>query len=158
VLVEMKMDPENFEALRRLMVVKRHEAPPPGYFNRLPGTIMTRIERGEGKFSFWERISADFTLRPAFAYAFVLAACGALTASLYSVKTQSNAANLRGSVSAGWQAGTAREAFVGGFNPAEPLHVANWLGNTNSGAGTPELPSLFWRPNRAVPVSYETRN
>jgi hypothetical protein len=158
VLVEMKTDPENFEALRKLIAIKRHELPPPGYFNRLPSAILTRIERGEGKFSFWERISADFTVRLGFAYAFVLAACGALTASLYSVTTQSHEANLKPSVSAGWRTGSSGEAFVGGFNPAEPLHVANWLSNTNPGAVAPELPSLFSRPNRAVPVSYETRN
>ncbi len=156
--VEMKTDPENFEALRKLIAIKRHEVPPPGYFNRLPGTIITRIECGEGKLSFWERISADFTIRPAFAYAFVLAACGALTASLYSVKMQSHEANLQPSVAGGWRTESSGEAFVGGFNPAEPLHVANWLGNTNPGAVAPEFPSLFSRPSKAVPVSYEARN
>lgn len=154
----MKNDPEDFEALRKLMALKRHEMPPPGYFRRLPGTIVARIERGEGRLSFWERISADFTLRPAFAYAFVLAACGALTASLYSVKIQTREAGLQPAVDMGWRAASSGAAYASGYNRAEPLHVANWLGNTNPSTPSPELPSLFAPVNRAVPVSFETRN
>jgi hypothetical protein len=154
----MNTDPENFEALRKLMALKRHEIPPPGYFRRLPGTVIARIERGEGRLTFWERISADFTIRPAFAYAFVLAACGALTASVYSVRTQSRADSLQPALAAGWRTGGSGQAFASGFNPAEPLHVANWMGNTNPSAPAPELPSLFSHVNKAVPVSFETRN
>jgi hypothetical protein len=154
----MKTDPENFEAVRKLMALKRHEVPPPGYFHRLPGTIIARIDRGEGHLTFWERISADFTLRPAFAYAFVLAACGALTTSLYSVKTQSSDTGLQPGLASGWRTGSSGEAFASAFNSAEPLHVANWLGNTNPGAPAPELPSLFAPSRGTIPVSFETRN
>jgi hypothetical protein len=154
----MKTDPENFEAVRKLMAFKRHEVPPPGYFRRLSSTIIVRIERGEGQLSFWERISADFTLRPAFAYAFVLAACGALTTSVYSVKTQSREAGLQPALATGWHTGSSGEAFASDFNPAQPLHVANWLGNTNPSAPASELPSLFAPVNRTVPVSFEIRN
>jgi hypothetical protein len=101
----MKSDSENFEALRKLMAVKRHEVPPPGYFSRLPGSIISRIERGEGKLSLLERISVEFTVRPAFAYAFAIAACGALTTSLYSVRTQSAAAGEQPAVATGWRTG-----------------------------------------------------
>jgi hypothetical protein len=154
----MKADPENFEAVRKLMALKRHEVPPPGYFERLSGTIIARIELGDGNLTFWERILTDFTLRPAFAYAFVLAACGALATSVYSVKTQSTEVGFQPALATGWRGGSSGEAFASGFNRAEPLHVANWLGNTNLGAPAPELPSLFAPVSRAIPVSFETRN
>jgi hypothetical protein len=155
---EMNKDPESFEVLRKLMAFKRHEAPPPGYFHRLSDTIIARIERGEGQLGFWERISTGFTLRPAFAYAFALAACGALATSVYSVRTQSGQAGQQPALAAGWHSGSSGEAFASGYNPAEPLHVANWLGNTNPSAQAPELPSLFAPVSKTVPVSFETRN
>jgi hypothetical protein len=154
----MKTDPENFEELRKLMALKRHELPPPGYFPRLSDTIMARIERGEGRMTFWERISADFTIRPAFAYAFVLAACGALTTSVYSVRTQSQAKAMQPTLASGWRTAGSGQAFAIGYNPSEPLHVANWMGNTNPGSAAPDLPSLFSHVNKSVPVSFETRN
>ncbi len=147
---------ENFEALRKLMALKRHEVPPPGYFNRLSGSIISRIERGEGKLTFLERISVEFTIRPAFAYAFAIAACGALTTSLYSVRTQSAAAGEQPAVATGWRTGSTGQAFASEYNPSEPLHVANWLGNTNPLATIPDLPSLFSRGTQAMPVSFQT--
>jgi hypothetical protein len=154
----MKKDQENFEALSKLMALKRHEVPPPGYFSRLPGTILTRIERGEGQLTFWERITADFTVRPAFAYAFVLAACGALTASVYTVRTQTREAAEQPALAVGWRTASSGGAYANGFDPAEPLHVANWLGNTNPSSPAPELPSLFSPVSRAVPVSFQAHN
>jgi hypothetical protein len=84
----MNSDPGDFEALRKLMALKRHEQPPPGYFNRLPDKIMGRLERGDGQPRFWENFLTVFTFRPALAYGFALAAFSALTLSvIYSVKT-----------------------------------------------------------------------
>jgi hypothetical protein len=154
----MKTDCEDFEVLRRLMALKRHELPPPGYFNRLPGNIIARIERGEGSLSFWDRISANFMVRPAFAYAFALAACGALTASVYSVKTQSAETAYQPDSHNGWHSRSSGEAFASDFNPAQGPHVANWAGNTNTGVASPALFSSFAPPDEIVPVSYEKGN
>ena len=47
------------------------------------------------------------------------------------------------------------EALAAQFNPAEPLHVANWMGAANASNPAPAYPSLFGSTahNPLVPVS-----
>jgi hypothetical protein len=39
----------NFEELKRLLRLKQHEAPPPGYFNHFSGDVIARIRAGESE-------------------------------------------------------------------------------------------------------------
>jgi hypothetical protein len=152
----MSPDSENFEALRQLMALKRHEQPPPGYFTRLPDKIALRIERGEGQLNFWERLLAGYSFRPAFAYSFALAAFGALGFSVVNSVLTAPAESARELAGEGWRVGTPREALASQVNLSEAPYDANWMGGTNAGAA-PALPSLFGTPDqsRAVPVSFQ---
>jgi hypothetical protein len=155
----MNSDPEKFETLRKLMALKRHEQPPPEYLHQLSGRIITRIEHGEGRLNLWDKFSARFSLRPSVAYAFGLTVCGALGLSaVYMVRQEMNQpadsspeAALRGPLPS--------IALASQSSPAaQPLHVVNWLGNTNPTADAQlELPLFNARP-AAVPVSYDPGN
>jgi hypothetical protein len=88
----MSEDTENFEQLRRLLALKRHEQPPPGYFNDFSRQVILRIRAGERggevtileQFS-WEapwlqRIWAALETKPILAGTFGLGLCSLLIA------------------------------------------------------------------------------
>jgi hypothetical protein len=94
----MSQNTENFESLRHLLALKRHEQPPPGYFNNFSSQIIARIKLGElgeratpGRVM-WEapwlqRIWTAFETKPILAGAFAVAVCGFLiTSVIYSEK------------------------------------------------------------------------
>ena len=152
----MNSDPNDFEALRTLIALKRHEQPPPGYFNRLPDRISARLERGEGQLGFWENVLARLTFRPAFVYGFSLAALGALTVSVvYSVRTQSEDSSGK-SPNDGWRTGLPDQASATDYKPSLSLHVLNWSGDANASNPAPSTPSYFSSgvQQPAVPVSF----
>jgi len=77
----------NFELLRRLLVLKRHETPPPGYFNYFSSQVLQRIRAGDtGKSANWVeelfgqspwlgKLLHVFDVKPVFASAFAGALC-----------------------------------------------------------------------------------
>ena len=78
----MNPPPDKFDALARLLRLKRHEQPPPRYFNDFSSGVLARIQRGEARVSWWERFGFD--LRPAMAAASGALACGLI---IYGVAT-----------------------------------------------------------------------
>jgi hypothetical protein len=90
----MNSEPENFEPLRRLLMLKRHEQPPPGFFDDFSRRVILRIQAGEagdeavaiGRM-FWktpwlQRFLNALEQKPALAGAFSLGVCGLLLAGL----------------------------------------------------------------------------
>jgi hypothetical protein len=80
--------PDDFEQLRRLLALKRHEQPPPGYFHGFSRQVIVRIKAGElgdpvevagwsfSGGSLLQRIWATLDARPVLAGAFGVTVCG----------------------------------------------------------------------------------
>ena len=71
----MNSSPNDFEDLRQLLALKRHEKPPPGYFSYLPDKVMMRLEREDlDEYSTWwqwlvRKLDAQPVLAGAYAFA-----------------------------------------------------------------------------------------
>ena len=86
----MNPDSEDFDSLRQLLALKRHEVPPPGYFDRLSRDVMARIKAGDdggqigADFSWYRRLLSMFDVKPIFAGAFGTAVCAFLISGVLS--------------------------------------------------------------------------
>jgi hypothetical protein len=86
----MNEDANNFESLRRLLALKRHETPPPGYFNDFSSQVVSRIHLTKAGASFnWQerlfdeapwlvRLLEALQAKPAFTGGFAAALCALL--------------------------------------------------------------------------------
>lgn len=75
----MNEEGHDFDRLRKALALKRHETPPPRYFNELPGRILSRLAEPEPQASFWTRVGQLFSDRSMFATgAGVAAGCALL--------------------------------------------------------------------------------
>jgi hypothetical protein len=85
---------DEFQNLRRLLALKRHEQPPPRYFHEFSSEVIIRIRAGEHieQFSIWEAFSWEapwvqklwhaVETRPVLAGSFGIAICGFLMAGM----------------------------------------------------------------------------
>src|SRR5437870_12052826 len=88
--MSMSPDPQNFDALRRLLALKRFEQPPPRYFNEFSAQVIARIREGETaadtagmqrlfiEMPWLQRIWAAFEAKPMLAGAFGVGLCAVL--------------------------------------------------------------------------------
>ncbi len=90
----MNENENDFDALRRLLALKRHETPPPGYFDRFPGAVMARLrasqsaaqdgiaERFANRLPWLVQVIRVLETKPAFATTFASALCLLLLAGI----------------------------------------------------------------------------
>jgi hypothetical protein len=66
---------QEFEKLRQLLALKRHENPPPGYFREFSSRVLNQIEREnvQTSQSWFQRLTALFQTRPAISWSFCMA-------------------------------------------------------------------------------------
>jgi hypothetical protein len=98
----MNPESENFDALRKLLAIKRHETPPPGYFEQLASEVRARLRGGEHRRSdLWNEVGEEASwlqrawgllyTKPAFAGAFGVLVCGVLLAGMFYSQEQEEA-------------------------------------------------------------------
>jgi hypothetical protein len=77
----MNPQPDNSDALRKLLALKRYELPPPRYFQDFPPRVIRRLEQMQsaGVSSWWQWLALPFDLKPAF-----VCACGVVVCGLFS--------------------------------------------------------------------------
>ena len=75
----MESPEENFEELRKLLELKRHETPPPGYFEGFSSNLIARIEAEDARPTpaWWQRFFPSLDASP-----LMVGAYGVIVASL----------------------------------------------------------------------------
>jgi hypothetical protein len=158
----MNTEEQNFDSLQKLLKLKRHEQPPPRYFNEFSGRVIARIEAAEqagGSSSvgdWFSRLLGGVEARSAFMATFGLAACVLFLSGL--VLTEAGDAAPGGMYAGPSEIGV--PDLTG--SPAMALNEHAFAGA--SGGGTNDSihrPSLFDQigangilPNGNVPASY----
>jgi hypothetical protein len=146
----MTPDSENFDQLRRLLALKRHEMPPPGYFHGFSREVIVRIKAGdmggEVGSTWWilegswlRRVWSIFEARPVLAGGFGVAVCGFFVAgALISADNP--------------QVGSVGLPLPQTLPHGESVAIAPAVGVTPLERVAQELPSSLGAPVSAIPV------
>ncbi len=137
----MDFPSDNFNPLKKLLRLKRHEQPPPRYFNDFSSRVVARLERGEARVSWWERFGFD--LRPALAAATGAMACGLI---IYGVATADGGEADATALTTGMS--------INGLEAGAEMLVANST-NPVTSYGTPVDRKVF--QGQAIPASFNLR-
>lgn len=148
----MNPDSEQFKQLRKLLVLKRHEEPPPGYFNRFSGQVIARIKAGDqadDSLGWLRKLRTILETKPMLTGAFGAAVCAlAISGFVFSEDVESTATIARGL--------TPELIPAAGGNMAvlnQLPHPAQFASSTNP--VSPTLRALFDQPQfNAQPASF----
>ncbi len=133
----MNPDSEQFDQLRKLLTLKRHEQPPPGYFHAFSGQVVARIKAGDPGESgpVWVRkLWSLFETKPMLTGAFGAAVCAlAISGIVFSDDAGTTAGSVHG-INAGLNPSLGggmenialnqtpdNNRFVSSTNPVSPL-------------------------------------
>jgi len=150
----MEPAPENdFKELRKLLALKQHEQPPPGYFDRFSQQVRNRIEAeaDQAPAGWWASFWQGFQLKPAMVVAYSGLVCALLvTGVMLAGKYQGD----NGGTNLATPGNTvAPQEGLATTTPGNPLEIKN-MASTNQG----KIPGeLFTTPNQSVPVNLELR-
>jgi hypothetical protein len=155
--------PEESQDLLRLLALKRHEQPPPGYFESFSDLVIARIEAGENSTSqpWWRSLWLTFQTKPVLASAYCLLAAGVSLFALSMVELASGPAEDQTVLAAGvWpplnsRASaelTDRVAFDRFSSTLNPLFSEGTVGDSN---GEPPRFLLDGRGLRTRTVSFQ---
>lgn len=164
--MSMEDCPQDFQQLRRLLKLKRHEQPPPGYFDHFAGEVRARITEARETLPIWERLFNEapwlkrillkLETQPAFAGIFGAVMCGLLLFGVvYSQSIDSDtdsatplAVDVR---SAGTMALNAKSSISLVDNHALPVSSTNAI--LNAGMGISPFDAALGNV-KAMPVSF----
>jgi hypothetical protein len=142
----MSPEPDNFEPLSRLLTLKRHEQPPPGYFDGFSRQVIIRLRAGDrgdqarlatrelAEVPWLQRFWTLCTTNPALAGAFGVAVCSLLVAGVaYSNNSEGSASQDVG------------QALASGteFNLQLANQSSGFVSSTNGFMPDQARPSLF---------------
>ena len=157
----MNENENNFEVVRRLLKLKQHEIPPPGFFPKFSEQVISRIRAGEagGAQTFTERLEAAapwlvdflqiFETKPGLIGAVATSLCLLLTIGVVMGERNDNAAKNILPTAEFASAGAASASIT-----APPLVVAadssGIVASTNPATSLQPVPTLFGQPNAAL--------
>lgn len=154
----MQDDPQEFDKLRKLLALKRHEVPPPGYFNTFSRELINRIEaEQEVRPGVWQQLLTLFRARPAISWSFSAAAVFVLFAASNAFESQPTNSLPSMAVTGGTSA-AASMMLSTNFSPPRFSQASMALepANAQSTNIEPKLDSLFSTPfyHQVHPASY----
>src|SRR5437660_1289169 len=88
----METPNDSFESLRKLLALKKHEQPPPGYFTNFSSKIIARLEAAARlKSPTWrQRLGLDFDYKPAMMGIAGVVVCGLLLTAVITSLSQAS--------------------------------------------------------------------
>lgn len=154
----MQDNPQEFEKLRKLIALKRHEVPPPGYFDNFSRDLIGRIGADpEAQPGMWQQFLAMFRARPAISWSFGAAAVFVLFAASSAFENQP-ANSLPSMAETGGASAAASVMLSTNFNPPIFGQASVALEPSTGGSTNvqPKLDSLFSTPfyHQVHPASY----
>ncbi|MDX1951805.1 MAG: hypothetical protein SFY81_06450 [Verrucomicrobiota bacterium] len=132
----MSSDGEDFKDLQRLLALKRHEQPPPGFHERLPHRVITQIDlryKPEPR-NLWELLVARFDAKPLLACAYGFTISSLLLAGFRLAQyLENDGEGLNRASASGWLAATPDPTTLQP-GPFLKAHFANPAGLVNFSA------------------------